>query len=772
MITLNVKRCIQEAIGMTQASQIGVREAVIADVSSRTQLFTRTLAGSLTKDYLFAVGSGDLDPEAYVRLMMQYSNDTGIWMGVLVDEFRAYAQRMAFDTTVWMKVVATIMGPNVKTVSQRSMTKVTPTIVLNIVRKELPSDHEPFVLLATDYICSMLGSLGWILTDAPYNYRVRRGQIFPRYRDLVDCVEAHDLKRMFVVLANADLSIIKEAIDDKKGLNPGMVAQQLSSAVSIAYDTASGRYSSEAIVSSVLATLGRLWTPDLPKNAEPAARIQQATGIEELKANFALFLAYQNMQKTQPDYAVEFSDEEMTTQVIPTFLDSIVNSGIFKTRLIKEVVDHVGIDFSANHMGQPGKIVVYESLDASDQLTAFIPVRQDQNGNRRFLSVDTAVSDRLTTAMKPVSQAFSLESLVDQMLTTTELNLASERVPTAGAEMYVMLPSFYERELSSGRTSDQLLRSLKGQVVEAKEGEDKEAIATAMDKATYDVYAFMAHLAVVNATATGIAAVEGSRSKANAKLVAVWDVNTKLYQPVGQSAIIGGSVRSTEPVEVISYCARTRPASTLKATGINLADHQNTVHVWNWHDASENLSYVQEYVTVIRNKTYTATVEDHQLLATSALRTRLRFMKPTYPAANAELWFAGFLQEWSFVSDQIANAKDDLVRRAFEGRQLQNAIALVSRLVKVANGGIANRAEQIIKNTLQDAMYGDDRVDDYAEVHVGIQQLKIKVWAGLITLEMLQLITPEQVVEFNNYINNTNALSLSVGVIDYDKRAE
>jgi hypothetical protein len=554
-----------------------------------------------------------------------------------------------------------------------------------------------------------------------------------------------------------------------------MISQQMAMAVKLAYESTRGEYQADDIVESVLTLLGRAWDAHTPKELEPSSYLSNTAGVDELKTNLSLFLAYQDMRITFSTPKIHFSDHEMSKIVIPKFIEALAEVSPFKARVMTDITSHLAKKTSRDHMGNPGRSVLFEDWNFSREITAFTALQRDsENKMQRFLRVDTSTTDALSAALNPIGDTLSIKGLVDSRLSVYDLSAANDRIPTTGAELSFAFPSILESDYAHGLNPEDVIKTLQSGIAKLTAEQQKTqsaqdyAMSQRLRSRLHDYYSYIVHFAVAHGENVGVSshAIKGLDTK---NLYLVWRINTDLKKPIGNSAISGSEVFTSEPLEAIMYQRDNEATSTLDAETVKLAEHDDGVHIWDWHSVSEKVALEAAYSTTVRGKAYSVTMQEHHLLNIGARRQRLRFMKPGLAQAITGLWFEWFMEDQRFVQKAIKSSKDDLVKAAFEGREKINAIALVQRLQKIGSVGIGAACTRMVRQGLAEKMYGAGLIDDYEDIHVGIERHKLAIWSGLTSLQLLGLMDDNEVQEIAKYLSNTNALAMVVGTAQFEQ---
>jgi hypothetical protein len=729
---------------------------------------------SMTDEYLFEVGKGYINPQEYTKLIYQYAAENNLSFETVVEDYIDFMQASALSVSVWTRLMAKLLGPSNRPVPTNRVTPVPPTFILGELRTLTKPRHDIFHFVLTDYVCGMLYPFGWIIPDAPYVYRVKRTKVFPTKEDLTDAIQALYLRSMLTSLAGADTKVIARTMKENKALQPALIATQLAYSAKLAYEKAKDKYASGRIVESVLCLLGRSWDPTTPKELRPTEYLARADGLDELKVDLSLFLAYQDAVRKNDDMQIHFSDLEMVSVIIPKFKEALAEVTPFRQRPITDVIPYLGKKTSKDHMGNPGRTVLFEDWEFDKEMLSFVTIQREASEYReRFIRVDSTVSEALTAALKPVGAVMSMGRLVDSRLSTYDLSASGDRIPKAGAELTLALPSIMEADYTLGVSSTDAITAIKEGVKTLEETTDNPATPSAvlshsrLTARIYDYYAMLMHYAVAKSTNIGITSTKSDSGSGARNLFLIWRINTELKVPVGKAAISGSEVFTSEPLEAIMYAPDHDPTGKLSVKSLPLASHDEHLHLWDWRSVSEKLNLTATYMTSVRGKSYEVTMHEYHLLNIGARARRLRFMIPGVARAIAALWFTWFTEDQEFAQKAAQKSGDKLVKAAFEGREKINALALVRRLEQIGSIGIGAAAGRMIKQGLAEKMYGAGLIDDFHDIHVGIEKHRIAVWSGLTSLQLLGLMDAEEITAIKKYVVNSDALALMVAVADF-----
>lgn len=761
-MTISIKTTdISNAIrGLSQTKHSGYVEGALQTGSKAAPFIpTRTYMASISGEFLFEVGAGQLDAVKHTRLLMQHAADMNKTMSAVAEEYMSLLAVLGYSREPFRKIIARIVGGADKPIRENAIPSVTPLAIHEAVVTVLPDGtHEVLAHMITDYVCHMLRPMGWIMADAPFVYCIRRVGFFPRYNDLVDVMEAKELQRCIMALADADLSLVKAAMERKSAILPSMTAQHLSNAVVMAYELARSTYDAQAIVRSVLTAVWHVNDCTLPIELQVKDRVRNHPAMSELRSNLAIILAVQDMLAQGIEAEISFSDEEMAAVVLPLFTQAMAEISPYQTRILEDVVGHVGKRSTRNHLGVPGHIAIYEDWDFSADVSAFVRIKQTALGKQSFLVPQANVTSALSSAMKPIKMALNMKALVDRRLTTYELAAASNRVPEGGTEMVLAFPSLTEVELQAG-----IPAGVVGSSLIAGDSQDDSLTALVYSRIEYDYYSMIVHLATAR---NGNVALANADTPNGSVPYIVWTVKTSLRQPIGDAAVLMGEVCTTEPLEVLAYTDDFSSVESRTARVLPIEDFTRSVHMWDWYGYSIPLVLEPAYPVTVRNNAYLVTIDEHEMLNLGVRRQNVRFIRPLMAVAIARIWMEWVMEDKAYIERELAASQDSLVVEGYKGRQVQGAMQLLNMLTAIGANGAGAYASKFVMKRLASQMYKTGNIDDYSDLHVGIQKHRMNVWSGLTTLQLLGLITLDDASDIVSYLAETDAMALVVGTVD------
>lgn len=771
--TISKLNAAMEALTQTgRLSHPGLAGAAVA--RSAPHGFTRTNMASQGGHAYFEMGTSKMDPIGHARVLLQYAHETGTPFVEVKTEYLSLFLKVGASPEAFRKIIAALVGSVDRALPTNRIPRITPTQLFEAVKKvmgELGQYPEIFVRLFSDFVGHMLSSLGWMTPDASYVFCLTRYSLFPTYDGTIELVEAKDLVRVFQTLASADLTVVKALQEAKTAIMPALVAQHIANAVLTAYDLSRGAYDSQSIVTSVLTLLLRSWDIETPREIAPRERVTASAHFSELKANLAVFLMAQEMA-LRPDVepGVLYGDEEMVSTIIPIFVAALNELSPYKPRILSDVAGVYAKRSSRDHTRQPGRIILSEAWDFAPAVGAFTTVRATRDGEGRYLPEAVAISTALESSMKPLQRVLSVQGIVDSSVETFEMAPASTRVPKEGAQIRLAFPSLVAREIELGLPLGALQESLTtGKVPEAVSEGVIKMTNTEYQSLVADYYALIAHVALAKTTGVAISAYKSDITGRTVPFL-IWTINTDLIKPIGSSAILNGVVQTVEPLEALAYVPDFNATGSLSSPAPDLDAYRKSVHIWSWHKMSQPLKLAAVYGTTVGGVTYEAAVDEHELLGVGMRRPNVRFFTPVVAAAVARMWLNMMDFELQYIDSMIASSQDSLVIDAFKGRRVATALDLFNAILSVGAVGAGARAASMITSRLAVAMYNQGKVDESTELMVGIQRHKINVWSGLVTMQLLGLMSGDDIVELMTRLRKADVMSLVIGMATIDER--
>lgn len=778
---IQTKKLNETARLLTQAYRVGAEKHIPVNTQTLVRIFPDTLAASFSGSKLITLGTGQMSAEDHASILTQYAFDLDKPVAEVGREYIELIGMFGRDSQAFRKVTAAILGSADKTTRYNSISPVAPTFVLTTIAEILSTAKieapEIYQHLLTDFICHLLRPFGWILMDAGYVHRIHRVRVFPSFKDVVNMLAQKELSRVLSAMQRADMSVVKRSVDAKAGLSPSMISSYMASSLLRAYELARGTYDPTSVAASVLTLMARSMSPTTPSELYPRERLLKSV-LPTLNGNFALFLAAQDMIRNHPQVVgIHHGDEEMATQILPMFQDAILTNAIFRNRIASDVVDFVGKRSSTDRYRAPRKVAIYENFNASGHVEAFVPVRHLRDSKSRYLPDQADIAGALSSMMRPVAELFSTRAIVESRMTAFDTAVAELTDPSSGVDIYMAMPSLIEREVATGLPVGSLMMYMRtGEVpdvtVAVAEGEapkmmDSALVRRILDGMAYDHYAMVMHLALQRAsdqTVSVISTPAAMGADTNMTNIAIaWDIRTDLVHPLGASALLASAVMTTEPLEAIVYQDDYEARKALIPADIKLSDYRDHVHIWDWYSASTKLSSSGTYVTRIGEKSFTVTVEEFEMLGMGARRRMAYFLTPHATAAVARMWCEWIEAEGAFVTERSKKG-DDLTRATFRGLERRSGISLVTVLATIGNSATGSRISEAVRQSLAEQLYAADMVDQIPRLALGLFHVRIRVWAGLQTLGVLGLLTPEMINIIFERIRTTDAMAAFVAI--------
>jgi hypothetical protein len=783
-MTIIVNKIDAQAAGLTQRAHVGgaaTNGPLAGHGQFKPTVFTRTLQASRTGEFLVPIGTGQLDPVNHARIMRQLAVDEQKDINVLVDQYRETLHQLAFDSEIIRSTVAAILGNNDRHTNMASVAKVPAAFVIKhlvnkLHGKGVSRTDEIIVHLHADALITILAQLNLISEDAPHVHRMRPGSLFPNYTDLLDVMKLRDVMFMATQLANADVSLLMKSVKNGRAggaLSTSIISQHIQNAFVGAYDASKGSYAANDVVDSVLNLLMRVWSPMTNETRMPSERVLKSPFVAEFQSNLGLFLAAQDMA-SHPSSSSEiaFGDEELTSTILPLFQETINLVSPYKVMALTDAIGFYGMKSSRDHNSEPGNIFLFEDWKVQDRVDAFVPIRQSLNSSGRFLQDMAGVSSALANTLSPVQKVVSLKDSIEIRVDSYNMDELTKRA-SQPTQIHMAFPSLEVRE---AQLEVKQFGALSPFIIEGKDPSSDDltklgVTVRQIESLRFDYYASIMHLAIAKGQSLSVGELQSETDAESGitlnPLYIKWTQKTSFTRQRGLSALLHGQVETTEPLEVIAYMADFDPSDSLTVNYPYLSDHDGALHLWNWPRYSSTLALDASFDITLRNKKYTVNVNEHEMLALGARRNEIRFMNQYDTKALVNLFFKHVSDDFTFIKTMAKNAKDPLVRDAYRGREIQSALRLVGMLSGVASNGAGQRAIAYAKQRVADKMYGmTGTLDGYDEIHVGVQNHRLRVWAGIRVLELLQLITAEEAAKIANMVRESNALAYALSTVD------
>lgn len=790
MYNVNLKQIVKTAGSLSQTVTLfgntqSVTEHVIPSAKQKPALFSRVFSSSLSHEVKLNVGTGSFIPSDWTKLIYGYAEEAGIPMWQLDQELTMYLRQLAYNPALWVRLVVGAMGTTSKSIQPHQVTPVPPLQVHSQVIALAPSPHVIFTHLATDYLCSVLGQLGWILHDSPIVYRVRRFELFPTSSSLEKALFVANMSTMFSAMSNVDLRQIKEAVNTGPGKPSGLqvapIANALASAVTRAVDITETQYNPHSIMTAVIGALVQSWDPETPAAVrEGFAVVENSPGFAELRENLSMFLAAQDFIANGGNPSINFTPEVLASYIIPGFNKAMAEHSPFVVRPLADAVSYLGHRAVYDHLKQPTDIVLYEDWVYPSGATAFTPV-QHFFAKQRYLVQDNPVSDVLTQSLNAITRVVGMQSIIDSRMAALSNVPESLRARANGAEIACAFPSVAEAEYTTSASANGMAETIavlklgrRAALNKAKGEKDPIEFPKMVRRAqaAFDYYSTIATYATSRADniriARGGANVE-TKAASTPMLVLVWGIGTDLVTPISRSAILHGQVATTEPLELIGYAPEQNPVRPLEVPPLNLGSDKESLHMWNWWDSSELLALDVDYKITIRNRAYVIPVQEPQLLGLPVRRDRLRYMIPAIAHAVTALWHTWLVEDATateklYKAEKAKKLPDELLVTAYRTRTLQIAQRILMQIESVGTNGVGSNFRSYVYSALATEMYNQGAIDDYQDIQVGIHSRRISVFAGLVSIQMLGLLSDTEISNLQKYLANSDAIAMTIGL--------
>lgn len=764
---------------------------------TRAHPFTTAHMSSDNGEFMYELGRGTFDPQKLVAIMYHYSvtSPDVVDFQALVDEWKVYFFGVATNVDIWRSIVAFTVGRSKdESIAANRLGKMPAEAIrtklneLITTQSGVSSVHSTmFNTIIGEYALHMLMSLNLVHQSTPYVYRVSRHGTFPDYAAYKDAVICLTLRRQLDTLATVDLSRIQTALQDpSRSINPSMISMEIANGAINAYDRVRATYDPKQIVDAVANVSWLQLNPVTPDDAAPKQRVVIAPGMANLLSNAAWFAAIQAEVRKNGLPRCTFNDEEMAAVVIPMFVEAVNTCSPYKERTLAECVAHLGSMENREYDGSISHYALYESCDFGREAVAFTAVRQTRNGRGRFLMPEAVVSDALTDALGPVSDTFSVESLVKGFFGTIEMAQRGHfPVSKDGSEILLAMPSMSSVLHTFDIDESTLLAAIESNAptselaittrfahtpVTAASGEDdleevsdsqKDRLAilqNVTDRVTHSYYVSLFVLALTRSSNyvlvpvatelssltkdTDNAIVDGDLKEApNYNLMVEWHIPYSGAHPLGLSANRNNEVITHEPLEALVYLGKIEPSRKVAYPSLPLSDYEKSLHIWLWHQATQPVSYTDAYETVISGKTYKVDVTETQILNLGYARPRLRFHMNTGTRALVKMWLSWYEHSTKMLEDLQNSTQDDVVRSAVEGRLLAVRIALVTRLRAIGTSRVGLNLVRTVERDVIQQMHQQGKIDAMKTIHSVPHQVMTQTWAGLVLMGMLDLMS-------------------------------
>lgn len=786
MFTANLRDIHATAVGLTQGHHVGLApESMTVPPMVRDVLWSSVHMASHDADFFYTLGTGKIEPHNLARVMLHYAmvNSSVVSFEALVDEWREFHLVVSTDNMLWRNLVAYVVGASTdKAVALEKMGRMPAEAIRDWMRTKLgtlaKSAHFEMLLhIEADYAVSNLAQLGLILPGTSFVYRVDRLISFPDYHAYVAAVRATVLSDMFDSLAMADMTMVKAHLTAKQSVSPSLIANRLAAAAVQAHDRVSGRYNAKDIVDATFELIYRAQDVSTPDALQPSGRIRESEGFNRLLGNATIFAAVQQMVAEQGIRPTPFTEEQLAAVVIPMFNQAVMNISPFKERSVADAVAHLGHKSHSDYDGSRSHVAIYEDWSFSKAGTAFVPVRQSRAGHGRYLMRDITVSDTLSAALAPIAEMFAVKPFVERYLQAMALPPAGHwNVLSNGTELLFALPSISSTPLPAGVSATSLMEALReGNVgtalvsaleLEVEDGDaegDISSHARRVDALLRNYYLAVFCYAIRCGGTTQVGPVE---TENGSNLVCVWRFSADTKVPLGQAAIVGGQVTTTEPLERISYAQDSEPSMTVVTQPLPLGDYEKSLHMWDWRAASLPVVYNDTYELTVGSNLYKVHINETDVLSLGYTRDRLRFHIPSSARAIVEMWWTWYSSTIASLTAMKAGTSDTLVLAAIEGRMMNANVILVQRLRAIGSSPVGANLSRVVNHRVAVQMRGLGKLDQMRQLYVTPHEIRNSVWSGLVILQMLGLLAPAEAASLNQQLSASGALATVMALAD------
>jgi hypothetical protein len=776
---------LAELKSLTQRSFLQSNGSLVPSPLSRQAAFTTTMASSLSYDEMMQLDYGDFSIDHQLKLLMTEAQVQGRPLSEILDEFYKYFRSNFMMHSSLINYVTLATGSANKPVAPKHIARQPASMIAKCVTKNAPSDFSVFTMIMTGWMAHIYKSLGWLLPEYPVAYKMPRTTQYPNLDDLVDAVELKQARRFFESVRAVDFTIVREALAKPSApgsslgagaIAPALIAQYMANATVSASDSLRGRRSSIDVTKAVLSALVKRWDPELAVKAEDSTRLNESSALSEMSRNVILFIAAQELvleNQTFPNY----SDTEMIEEVIPAFNEAISTHPVFGKRSITDTVGHMGVTQAFDHQQRPILSVIYEAWRVDSTVAVFDPVRVDKDGDLRFLIPEATLSSRLTDGLSGAMDVMDLESIVSRRIGAFEAMSYENRSGSVHGATSLVLPSLHDAIEGSLLNDEEKLLAIqcKGDVTKdvlEEVGTSRATLFTRVVKAAYrDLYVTLTHYAVSFAESTTIGrskSIQGDltdKRKHRALLALAYSHSAPYKAPIGSAAIMAGRIKTSEPLELISYASERKPALTLERKALNFEKSANSLHSWGWHEESQAVSHVtQEYVAEVGNASYQVRMRAQDAFGSGHISTRMRFMKPTLAGAIVSLWFDVFSDITDFFNNLQTDDKTGVTEEAIQARKSSHALQLVAQLRKLGRTVLGQNAQSFVYNSLVASLLDADRIDSVTELQKGVERVRFETWCGFAVITQLGLLNASQRSEIYTFIKENRAIANAVAM--------
>jgi hypothetical protein len=773
-ISINKQQKAQFSVSsLTQSVNTGIMDMSTATPSANAvHHFTHTMMSSVTSSTLYVMGDGSFDATKLTKIIVHQSREQDLEVGEVVRKLRGYLAKWATNPDLLRGVIGAFTGSSNKGVRANQIRQMPSTQVRELVAKLAPHDNPLFPELMTDWLTSVLAHYHWITPGYRFVYEVDAPKSFPKYKDLVETVASHDIRRMLDALGGIDRSVITTHIESgKTAVSVGLIAQELAHGVSNAIKRIKGSHVPENVADALLVLCGQAWTPSTGENDTLAPRsILESDVVQMFSSNLALFLIYQERVAGGARLSMEFDYNVIKDDILPLVREAITEISPFKIRPISDTVAHIHKSSVRDHRGLPTMTIIHEDISYPEKVNVFTRTQIDSRSKHRMLTLDSNISEQMSSALIPVTSQFSVEKMVRQKYHTAELIQPDVKLTSLGSKTTVMFPSFLER---LPRDSDIIkdwskfaaeYTPLSKRFVDPSAEQEKANVESFGEcwrdyaDVMLDHYKYIVHLAVNSVNDVQIMAFD--LEIAEYTLGLQWSMDTDLKTPIGRSQITGGRVTTTEPLEVLQYVKDIVASNKLVATAHDIEAYEDDgLHAWNWKDQSTSLDFKTTYLTALRGHDYSVDIDMRHLLGLTMARKNLRFMDNRLAAVTVQLWFHEMFEQIKSMKAIAKKTKDDIKSATYHAQLSALNILMAKQLIAIGGTSMGKKGTSYIKHSIQRLMFDLGSLDDYTHLHVGVQATLLNLWMGLTTLEYLNLLCSKDIQTITEHIRSSGVLA-------------
>ncbi len=776
MISFPVKKLETASRGLSQKTAISLTaNGGGTSGPRRPVVFTRTLAASQEGRILYRVGTGQVDPTATTRILLQVANDEGVPFSVIRKELVDTWYAFAHDPENWKVVAATMMAVAVsRPIISKNTVRATPKQIFNAVQSRIPRVRPVIQHIIADAATMRFHKLNLIYTDRAYVYQLESRAIYPTFDALVDSVDALSVEKIIHAMIDFDVSMYESALKKKDGsISPSQLANDLADSMVTAYDRLANLPEPQEMVVLVLTLLSRLWSPSTPDAVKPSERLRNAPELGELLPNLGLFLAYQDMPVKFKNKSVAFADESMLHYTLPTFMKALTTITPFVIRAVSDTVAHIGKHSVVNHQSQPTNVCIYEDYSSDQRIDVFQTLRAFKDGNGHYLQSNTDTTATLNGAMSQVGDVFTMADIINSRQGGAEIREAPFRMGAEGCNVDLIFPSLYTHTQLSNSQLESIddKAFLISELVERHVIDGKKAntsnnlLDMRINAKTNDIYQMMIHLAVASPYTTIY-----MTGKPNA-LRLVFRVDTKLKYPIGRSAILYSVVETIEPVEALMYVPDFSPTTSIQFSSLNVTDFQDDVHIWNVFTQTNRLQFDTIYTTKFRNETMSVDLNESTILGRASRDSRLRSVPAIGSRALVQLVFTTLMNDIRSLRERAEtdtvdseSESSDVYKLTLAARSNALLIAFVHRLSMIGTSSMGAEIKSIVTTDLASQMH-DKGVGDFSnDFHHGHQDHRLTVWTGITILQLLGLLNKVEAEAIGLFLKENEAIAMTLGI--------